>query len=101
MLGSPTKTRNKKNRQGLPIASLMPKSVLSNGREDQLLRESIFVRTFHRWGGLVFIMDDHEKFPSLMMIRNDTFPCWMMIRIFLPLDKGFSFHIVNELIRDN
>ena len=23
---------------------------------------------FHRWGGLVFIMDDHDNFPSLMMI---------------------------------
>ena len=35
------------------VASPMPKSVLSGGREDRLLREWIFVRTFHRWGGLV------------------------------------------------
>ena len=48
------------------------------------------MRTFHRWGGLVFIMDDHDNFPSLMMIQ-----------IFLPLDEGFSFLIVNRLIRDN
>ena len=48
------------------------------------------MRTFHRWGGLVFIMDDHDNFPS-----------WMMIRIFLSLSEGFSFLIVNRLIRDN
>ena len=24
----------------------------------------ISLRTFHRWGGLVFIMDDHDNFPS-------------------------------------
>ena len=48
------------------------------------------MRTFHRWGGMVFIMDDHDNFPS-----------WMMIWIFLPLGEGFSFLIVNQLIRDN
>ena len=26
------------------------------------------MRTFHRWDGLVFIMGDHDKFPSWMMI---------------------------------
>ena len=46
--------------------------------------------TFHQWGALVFIMDDHNNFPSLMMMR-----------IFLPLGEGFSFLIVNRLIRDN
>ena len=48
------------------------------------------MRTFHRWSGLVFIMDDHDNFPSLMMIH-----------IFLQLGEGFSFLIVNRLIRDN
>ena len=38
----------------------------------------------------MFIMDDHDNFPS-----------WMMIRIFLSLGGGFSFLIVNRLIRDN
>ena len=28
---------------GLPVASLMPKSVLSSGRKDQLLRERVFL----------------------------------------------------------
>ena len=48
------------------------------------------MRTFHRCGDLVFIIDDHDNFPS-----------WMMIRISLLLGKGFSFLIVNQLIRDN
>ena len=48
------------------------------------------MRTFHRWRGLLFIMDDHDNFPS-----------WMMIQIFLPLGEGFSFLIVNLLIKDN
>ena len=39
MLGSSAKIRNKKDWRGSLVASLMPKSVLSGGREkDQLLR---------------------------------------------------------------
>ena len=68
----------------------MPKSVLSGEIEDQLLRELSFVRTFHLWGGLIFIIDDNENFPSLMMIQ-----------IFLLLGERFYFLIVNRLIRDN
>ena len=34
----------------------------------------ICIRTFHRWGGLVFIMDDHDDFPSWMMTQNSIFP---------------------------
>ena len=26
-------------------------------------------------GGLVFIMDDHDNFPSWMMTQNNIFPC--------------------------
>ena len=37
--GSSAKIRNKNDRRGSPVASLMPKSVLSSGREDQLLKE--------------------------------------------------------------
>ena len=39
---------------------------------------------------MVFIINGHDNFLS-----------WIMIRIFLPLDEGFSFLIVNRLIRDN
>ena len=52
------------------------------------LGNEFFVRAFHRWGDLVFIIDDHGNFPS-----------WMMIRIFLSLGDGFSFLIVERLIR--
>ena len=90
MSGFFVKIRNKKDWRGSPVASPMPKSVLSGGRENQLLREGIFMRTFHQWGGLVFIMDDQDNFCS-----------WMMIQILPPLGEGFSFFIVNRLIRDN
>ena len=48
------------------------------------------MRTFHRWGDLIFIMDDYDNFHS-----------WMVIQIFLPLCERFYFLIVNRLIRDN
>ena len=57
---------------GSPVASPIPKSILSGGREDRLLREWSFVRTFHRLGGLVFIAGD---FPNWMVIR--TLSYWM------------------------
>ena len=49
----------------------------------------ICLRIFHRWGGLVFIMDDHDNFLSWMMtlnsivpyrrtILNSIVPNWMM-----------------------
>ena len=38
--------------------------------------------TFHRCGGLVFIMGHHDQFPNWMMIQNDNFPSLMMIRYF-------------------
>ena len=46
------------------------------------LKNEVFVCTFHRWGGLVFIMCHHDQFLSWMMIQNDNFPSWMMIRYF-------------------
>ena len=44
------------------------------------------MRTFHRWGGLVFIVGD---FPNLMVINS------------LLLDEGFSSLIAVRLIKDN
>ena len=38
----------------------------------------VCLRTFHRWGGLIFIMDDHDNFPNWIMILNSMFPNWMM-----------------------
>ena len=37
--GSSSKIRNKNDQCGSPVASPMPKSVLSSGRENQLLKE--------------------------------------------------------------
>ena len=42
----------------------------------------ISLRTFHLWGGLVFIMDDHDNFSNWIMILNSMFPSWRMIRYF-------------------
>ena len=41
-------------------------------------------------GSLVFIMDDHNNFPTLMMIHNSIFPCWRIIR--------YSSHWVGDFI---
>ena len=72
---------------GSPVASSMPKSVLSGGREN--LGNEFLVRTAHRWDGLVFIMGDHDNFPSWMIIQNDIFPCWRMIRYFFHWARDF------------
>ena len=37
-----------------------------------------YYRTFHRWGGLIFIVDDLDNFPNWIMILNSMFPNWMM-----------------------
>ena len=44
------------------------------------------MHTFHRWGDLVFIIDDHDNFSN-----------WMIIQIFIPLGEIFYFLIVNQL----
>ena len=53
----------------------------------------VCLRTFHLWGDSVFIMDDHDNFPNLMvrlnsvfpsrvMTPNNMFPCWRVMRYF-------------------
>ena len=56
------------------------------------------VRTFHRWGGLVFIVDDHDNFPNWIIILNSMFPNWMMTLSLLPLDGIFLS--VSDLVMD-
>ena len=58
---------------GSSVTSPMLKSVLSGGRKDQLLRELSFVRTFHRWGDLIFIMGHHDQFPSWIMSQYSSY----------------------------
>ena len=72
----------------LPLQSLS--QFFPRKKKINCLGNEFSVPTFHRLDGLVFIMDDHDNFPSLVMIR-----------IFLPLGERFSFLIVNRLIRDN
>ena len=83
-LGSSAKTRNKKRSAGahpLPLRCLsqfFPVEKNINDLGNEVL--CICLRTFHRWGGLMFIMDDYDNFPSWMMTQNSIFPCWRMIR---------------------
>ena len=65
---------------GSPVASPMPKSILSGGREDRLLREWNFVRTFHRWGDLLFIAGD---FPNWMVIQTLSYWMWDFLSLSL------------------
>ena len=74
--------------RSLPLRCLS--QFFPNEEKINCLGNEFSMHTFYRWGGLVFIMDDHDNFHS-----------WMMIRIFLPFGERFSFHIVNRLIRDN
>ena len=47
------------------------------------------MHTFHRWGGLVFIIGDLGKFPNWMMTQNSIFPCRRMIRCFSHWTRDF------------
>ena len=59
----------------------------------------ICLRTFHRWGGLVFIVDDHDNFPNWIMTLNSMFPNRMMTLSLLPLD-GIFLSSVSDLVMD-
>ena len=72
--------KNKKER-GSAGARPLPLQCLSQflpERKDQLLRGRMFLRTFHRWGDLVFIA---YVFPNWMVVR--ILSHWM--EDFLPL----------------
>ena len=69
------KQETKKIGGGSPVASLMPKSVFLVEEKINCLRNEVLgvcLRTFHRWGGLVFIVGD---FPNWMLIQ--TLCYWM------------------------
>ena len=79
MPDSSTKTRNQKGSAGarpLPLRCLS--KFFPTDEKINCLGNEVFMRTFYRWGGLVFIVDD---FPNLMVIR--TLSYWM--RDFLSL----------------
>ena len=92
--GSSVKTRNRKGSVG---ARTLPLRYLSqffsmedkiNCLENEFL--CVCLRTFYRRGGLVFIMDDHDNFPSWMMTLNNIFSYWRMIR--------YSSHWVGDFL---
>ena len=62
------------------LSQFFPMEENINCLENEVLCVSL--RTFHLWGGLVFIMDDHDNFHNWMMTLNNMFPCWRMIRYF-------------------
>ena len=73
--------KNKKERGSAGARPLLLRCLsrfLPDERKDQLLRGRMFLRTFHRWGGLVFIA---YVFPNWMVVR--IFSHWM--EDFLPL----------------
>ena len=83
---SAKRTKEKKGRRGLRPWPLRCLSQFLSERKERLLRLlrigvclRMSLRTFHRLGGLVFIVDDHDNFPNWIMILNSMFLNWMMI----------------------
>ena len=98
------KTRNKKGSAGARLLPLRCLSQFFPGEEkiNYLGNEfsGVCLRTFHLWGGPVFIMDDHDNFPnwivtlnsifpSRVMTPNSMFPCWRVTRYFSHLVGDF------------
>ena len=82
---SSAKAKKKGGRRGLRPWPLRCLSQFLFERKDRLLRGRMCciclrmrLRTFHRWGDLVFIVDDHDNFPNWIMILNSMFSNWMM-----------------------
>ena len=80
------KTRKNVGQRGLCLWPLRCLSQFLAERRNRLLRGLMFLRTFHRWGGLVFIV---YVFPNLMVIR--ILSHWM---------GYFLFLLISDLIRD-
>ena len=86
MWHSSAKTRKKKGRRGLRPWPLRCLSQFLAERKDRLLRGQMFLHTFSRWGGLVFIV---YIIPNWRVVRIISH--WM--GYFLPLS-------ISDLIRD-
>ena len=86
MWHSSAKTRKKKGRRGLHQWPLRYLSQFLAERKDKLLRGRMFLRTFHRWGDLIFIVYIIPNWRAIRILSH-----WM--RYFLPLS-------ISDLIRD-
>ena len=85
MWHSSTKARKNVGRRGLRPWPLQRLSQFLAERKDRLLRGRMFLRTFHRWDDLVFIV---HIIPNWRVVR--ILSHWM--RYFLPLsdfNKGY------------
>ena len=78
------KTRKKVGRRGLRPWPLRCLSQFLTERKDRLLKGRMFLRTFYRWGGLIFIVY--------------VIPNWRVVRILSHL-MGY-FLPLSDLIRD-
>ena len=58
------------------LSQFFPEEEKINCLENEVL--CISLRIFHLWGGLVFIMDDHDNFLNWIMILNSMFSSLMM-----------------------
>ena len=86
MWHSSAKTRKKKGRRGLRPWPLRCLSQFLAERKYRLLRGRMFLRTFHRWGDLVFIVYIIPNWRAIRILSH-----WM--GYFLPLS-------ISDLIRD-
>ena len=86
MWHSSAKTRKKKGRRGLRLWPLQCLSLFLAERKDRLLRGRMFLCTFHRWSGLVFIVY--------------IIPNWRAVRILSHLMGYFLPLSISDLIRD-
>ena len=81
-LGSFAKTSNRKGSAGarpLPLRCLsqfFPMEEKNNYLENEFL--CVCLRTFHLWGGRIFIVDGHDNIPNWITILNSMFPSWVM-----------------------
>ena len=86
MRHSSAKTRKKKGRRGLRPWPLRCLSQFLAERKDRLLRGQMFLRTFHRWGGLVF---------TVYVIPN-----WRVVKILSHWMGYFMPLSISDLIKD-
>ena len=82
---SSTKTRKKVGRRGLRPWPLRCLSQFLSERKDRLFRGLMFLHTFHRWGGLIFIVYIIPNWRVIKILSH-----WM--GYFLPLSDFNKEH---------
>ena len=62
------KKKQKRIGRDRPLHLRCLSQLFSMGKKINYLGNEFSVRIFHRWGGLVFIMGDHDNFHNWIMI---------------------------------